>query len=226
MTGLTFFCLFVIFTSLGVVAFKGICELAVKQRWIKGDKFLEFRTGWQTVLKGILFRMSLIGFPQMTILCLWELTQDDSPAEMVLAIFFFFGVAATLGWAASKVIRIARRSVTMHQNPAYILFSDLTALNKWGFLYVQFRASAYYFILPLLVYTLIKGMFVAFAQSKGTAQAVAFIILEAAALIGASVLRPWMDKKTNSFNIAICAMNFLNSSSSSSSLTSSTSRPS
>ncbi|KAK1751235.1 flavin carrier protein 2 [Echria macrotheca] len=211
MTGLTFFCILVVFVCMCVAAFKGILELASKKGWMKSDNFLEFRNGWLTVLKGILFRMTLIGFPQITILCLWEFTQNDSAAEMVLAVFFLFGVLITLGWAASKVIRIARRSVAMHRNPAYILFSDPQALNKWGFLYVQFRASAYYFIVPTLVYLLIKAMFVAFAQSKGTVQAVGFIIVEAAALIGASVLRPWMDKSTNSFNIAICVINFLNS---------------
>lgn len=36
------------------------------------------------------------------------------------------------------------------------------------------------------------------------------LLIEAAALITASVLRPWMDKKINSFNIAICAVNFVN----------------
>ncbi|OIW23699.1 TRP-domain-containing protein [Coniochaeta ligniaria NRRL 30616] len=210
MTGLVFYCIFVIFTVMCVAAWKGFCELAAKNNWIKHDTFLEFRNGWFTVLKGILFRMTLIGYPQMTVLCLWEFTQNDSAAEMVLAVFFFFGMTITLGWAASKVIRIARRSVAMHRNPAYILFSDPQALNKWGFLYVQFRASAYYFIVPMLGYTLLKGMFLAFAQSKGTVQAVAFIIIEAGALIAASVLRPWMDKSTNSFNIAICAVNFLN----------------
>jgi hypothetical protein len=210
MTGLVFYCIFVVFTAICVAAWKGFCEIAAKNNWMKHDTFLEFRNGWFTVLKGILFRMTLIGYPQMTILCLWEFTQNDSPAEMVLAVFFFFGMTITLGWAASKVIRIARRSVAMHRNPAYILFSDPQALNKWGFLYVQFRASAYYFIVPMLGYTILKGVFIAFAQSKGTVQAVAFIIIEAAALIAASVLRPWMDKSTNSFNIAICAFNFLN----------------
>ncbi|KAK9445737.1 transient receptor potential ion channel [Metarhizium brunneum] len=210
MTGLTFFCIFVVFTILAVASFKGICELAVKQKWIDSDTFLEFRNGWFTVLKGILFRVALIGFPQMAILCLWEFTQVDSAAEVVLAVFFFFGLAATLAWGATKVIRIARRSVAMHRNPAYILFSDPQALNKWGFLYIQFRASAYYFIVPVLVYTLVKAMFVAFAQKSGVAQAVGFVIIEAAALIAASVLRPWMDKPTNSFNIAICVVNFLN----------------
>ncbi|OAA46063.1 calcium- spray protein [Metarhizium rileyi] len=210
MTGLTFFCIFVVFTILAVASFKGICELAVKQKWMESDTFLEFRNGWFTVLKGVLFRVALIGFPQMAILCLWEFTQVDSPAEVVLAVFFFFGLAATLAWGASKVIRIARRSVAMHRNPAYILFSDPQALNKWGFLYIQFRASAYYFIVPVLAYTLVKAMFVAFGQKSGVAQAIGFVLIEAAALIAASVLRPWMDKPTNSFNIAICAVNFLN----------------
>ncbi|KAF7556109.1 hypothetical protein G7046_g6375 [Stylonectria norvegica] len=210
MTGLTFFCIFVVVTVLLVSAFKGICELCVKQKWMGAEKFQEFRNGWLTVLKGILFRMTLIGFPQIVILCLWEFTQVDSPAEAVLAVFFLFGMIITLAWGASKVIRIARRSVSMHRNPAYILFSDPQALNKWGFLYVQFRASAYYFIVPVLFYTLVKAMLVAFAQKASVAQAIGFIIIEAAGLIAASVLRPWMDKSTNSFNIAICVVNFLN----------------
>jgi len=211
MTGLTFFVIMVVFVSMCVAAFKGGLELAVKKGWMKSDNFLEFRNGWFTVLKGILFRMTLIGFPQLCVLCLWEFTQKDSSAEVVLAVFFLFGMIITLAWASTKVIRIARRSVTMHRNPAYILFSDPQALNKWGFLYVQFRASAYYFILPVLGYIFIKSAFVAFGQHTPNAQAVGFIIVEAAALIGASVLRPWMDKKTNAFNIAICAINFLNS---------------
>lgn len=211
LTGLTFYCLLVVFTAGGVALFKGFCELAVKQKWMKGDTFLEFRNGWLTVLKGILFRLTLIGYPQITILCLWEFTQVDSPAEVVLAVFFFVGMTVTLMWAAWKVIRIARRSVAMHRNPAYILFSDPQALNKWGFLYIQFRASAYYFIVPVLFYMIIKGMLIAFAQAHNEVQAIGFLLIEAAALITASVMRPWMDKPTNSFNIAIYAVNFINS---------------
>ncbi|KAK4096969.1 TRP-domain-containing protein [Parathielavia hyrcaniae] len=210
LTVLTFFYIFMLLAALGVVLFKAFCELAVKTKMMKSDTFSEFRAGWFTVLKGVLFRWLLIGFPQITVFCLWEFTQNDSPAAMVLAVFFFVGILTTLSYAAYRVIRIARRSVALHRNPAYILFSDPHALNKWGFLYVQFRASAYYFIVPVLVYILVKGMFIAFAQRAGTVQAVALIIIEAAALIAASVLRPWMDKSTNSFNIAICAMNFIN----------------
>ncbi|KAL6893390.1 TRP domain-containing protein [Trichoderma evansii] len=211
LTGLTFFWLFAVFTMLGITLFKFALEGLAKQGVMKSDKFLEFRNGWRTVLKGILYRIALIGFPQLSILCFWEFTQRDSAAEVVLAVFYFFCPLIALVWGSSKVIQIARRSINMHGNAAYILFSDPQALNKWGFLYVQFRASAYYFIGPILLYTLIKAMFVAFAQKTGVAQAIGFIILEIGMLIAASVLRPWMDKKTNSFNIAIYVINFLNS---------------
>ncbi|KAI1270753.1 hypothetical protein F5Y18DRAFT_21126 [Xylariaceae sp. FL1019] len=210
LTALVFYSILVVITIAAVAAFKGFCELAAKRKWTKPETFLDFRNGWLTVLKGILFRLTLIGYPQMSILCLWEFTQIDSPAELVLAVFFLFGMSITLGWAAYKVVRIARRSVAMHRNPAYILFSDPQALNKWGFLYIQFRASAYYFVIPVLGYTLLKSVFIALAQRNGTAQVVGFLLIEAGALIGVSVLRPWMDKSTNSFNIAIHVVNFVN----------------
>lgn len=146
----------------------------------------------------------------MAILCLWELTVRDSAAEVVLALFYFVAMTLALAWAALKVVRIAKRSVAMHRNPAYILYSDPTALNKWGFLYVQFRATAYYFIFPVLLYILLKAIFVAFAQNSPVPQTIGLLIIEAAFLISVSILRPWMDKKTNSFNIAIAVFNFLN----------------
>jgi hypothetical protein len=152
----------------------------------------------------------LIGFPQMCILCLWELTQRDSAAEVVLALFVLISMIAALAWAALKVVRLAKRSVSMHKNPAYILYSDPAALNKWGFLYVQFRATAYYFVIPLLGYIFIKAMFIAFAQHQPVVQAVALVIIEAVVLIGVSVLRPYMDRKTNIFNISIASLNFVN----------------
>lgn len=64
-----------------------------------------------THMKGILFRISLVGFLPVSILCLWELTQGDSPAEIVLAVGFLLGVLVSLGWASYNVIRMARRSV-------------------------------------------------------------------------------------------------------------------
>lgn len=208
-TGYTFLIVFILFTIIGVVAFKYICEGLVKAGRMKSDKFVDFRNGWRTVLKGILFRVILIGFPQMMVLGFWELTERDSAGLVVLAILTMISMIGVLGWASSKVVRIAQRSIAMHKNPAYILYSDPTALNKWGFLYVQFKAAAYWFIIPWLIYLLLKAMFIGLSQSSGKVQAVALVLIELALLIGVCVLRPWMDKKTNGFNIAISACNFL-----------------
>jgi hypothetical protein len=209
-TGYTFFVIFVLFVVIGVVAFKYLCEGLVKSGKMKTDKFTDFRNGWRLVLKGILFRVVLIGFPQMVVLCFWELTQRDSAAEVVLGISTIITMIVILGWAALKVWRIGRRSFKMHKNPAYILYSDPKALNKWGFLYVQFKATMYFFIVPVLGYVLIKGMFVGLGQSNGTVQAIGFLIIDAAFLITVSIMRPYMDKKTNAFNISIAAVNFFN----------------
>lgn len=210
MTGYIFFLVFVMFVVLGVLIFKGICEALTRAGRMQGDKFKDFRNGWNTVLKGIMFRVILIGFPQMVVLCFWQFTQRDSAAIVALAVFTVFTMIAILGWASAKVIRLARRSIAMHKNPAYILYSDPVSLNKWGFLYVQFKATAYFFIVPVLVYFLVKGMFVALGQQSGVAQAIGLLIIEAIFLIGICIMRPYMDKKMNAFNISIVVINFLN----------------
>lgn len=212
MTGYIFFIIFVMFVIIGVVAFKWILELLSRSGKMKGDKFQDFRNGWTTIMKGILFRVVLIGFPQMVVLCFWELVVQDSAGEMALAVVTVITFILMLAWACSKVVRLARRSITMHKNPAYILYSDPVSLHKWGFLYVQYKASTYWFVIPWLGFVLVFGMFVAFGQpNSGIVQAIAILILEAGLLVAASILRPWMDKKTNVFNISIAAVNFVSS---------------
>lgn len=205
LTSLVFFLITVVISLLLAVLIKLVLDLCVKRSWAKGDRFLEFRTEWRSILKGITLRLVYMAFPPITILCLWEFTQIDSPALAVFAVFFFFGILFTLCSAAIHIIRLA-----WHTNPTLSLFSDSRTLNKWGFLYVQFRASGYYFIAPLLFYNLLKGMFVALGQHHGVLQAVALIFIEAAPLITATVMRPYMDGSTDSVNIAMFALNFLN----------------
>ena len=57
LTGLIFFMVFIALTAIGVAIFKAFCELAIKAKWMKGNKFDDFRNGWRLVLKGILFRL-------------------------------------------------------------------------------------------------------------------------------------------------------------------------
>ncbi|KAE8446822.1 hypothetical protein EG329_011599 [Mollisiaceae sp. DMI_Dod_QoI] len=211
-TGLTFYCIFVIFSLLFVIIFKELCELAIRAQWISTRSYLfqKIRNNWRVTLKGTIFRLILIGYPPMTILCLWEFTQNDSPAEIFLAVVFFFGMSAALALAAYNVFQTAKHSERTHKTPAYSLYADGTVLKKWGFLYTQFKASAYSYVVPILAYILIKGAFIGLGQKSGTTQAIALVMIEAFALIGATVVRPWMDKTTNGINIAICVTNFIN----------------
>jgi putative Mn2+ efflux pump MntP len=56
-TGYTFFVIFVLLTTLGVYAFKKICDVLVKKGKMKPEKFQDLRSGWMVMLKGILFRI-------------------------------------------------------------------------------------------------------------------------------------------------------------------------
>ncbi|QKX59583.1 uncharacterized protein TRUGW13939_06720 [Talaromyces rugulosus] len=210
MTGLIFLAVFFMLVVLLIVLFRLYTRLAVRLGWMRHETFADFRNGWTSVMRGILFRLILIGYPQMAVLCLWELTRRDSVAEIILAIVMIVSMTVILFWAAFRVVRLAKRSLTMHRNPAYILYSNPKFLHTWGFLYVSYRATAYYWVFPTLIYIFVKGAFIGLAQGSDITQAIGLLIIETTALILACIFRPWMDKKTNTFNIAIFAIYFVN----------------
>ncbi|EED21003.1 flavin carrier protein 2 precursor, putative [Talaromyces stipitatus ATCC 10500] len=210
MTGLIFLAAFFIIVILLILVFKLYIKLAIKWGWMPPSGFQDFRNGWTSVMRGILFRLIIIAYPQMVVLCLWELTRRDSAAEAVLAVLMLVSMTATLVWAALNVVRLAKRSVAMHQNPAYILYSNPKFLHTWGFLYVSYRATAYYWVFPTLFYIFAKGAFIGLSQKSPITLTIGLLIIETTQLIFASIFRPWMDKKTNTFNIAICAVHFVN----------------
>lgn len=60
MTGIVFFVVFCFVVGLLIALFKAFCEVAIKNGWMKSDKFQDFRNGWKIVLKGILFRLVIV----------------------------------------------------------------------------------------------------------------------------------------------------------------------
>ena len=52
-----FFLIFILFVILGVVMFKYMCEALARAGKLGPDQFRDFRNGWHTVLKGILYRI-------------------------------------------------------------------------------------------------------------------------------------------------------------------------
>lgn len=210
LTAFVFFLILVVFTLIIFVLTKVVLELLAKSGGIQQTSFLNYRNSWTTIIKGVLYRLALLCFPQLTVMCLWELTKHDSPAVLVLAIFAYIVIVTLLAFGGYKTIALARRSMMLHKNPAYILYSDPDALNRWGFLYVQFRATAYYYVIPVLVYTFVKCALIAFGQNAGKVQGVLLFIIELIYLVVICYFKPYMDKSTNGFNIGIAAINFIN----------------
>ncbi|KAK4863605.1 hypothetical protein LT330_002383 [Penicillium expansum] len=208
--------LFYYFITAVVVACVGLIllvrgVLAKKQTLLpKLNRAVTVTADWKTILRNTFFRLACIGYPQMCILCLWELTRRDSAAEIVLAITMWLVTTAVLAFAAFKVFQSAIRSKQQHNTPAYTLYSDPVTLNQWGFLYIYYRAPVYYFLVPALAYTMIKGMVIAFAQPSPVAQSIILLVLELSMMLATAIIKPFMSKGANVAAITMAVINSLN----------------
>ncbi|KAH1618313.1 hypothetical protein KXX31_009612 [Aspergillus fumigatus] len=209
LTSVIIFTFFALVVMIIVLLMKAVCAVLAK-KGRTGPAWGHFLGEWDVVARGVLYRLVFIGFAPLSIFCLWEFTQRDSSAEIVVAAIILASISGALVWAAVKIILLMQKSISMHRNPAYVLYSDTTCLNRWGFLYVQYRATAASFILVVIGYLFVKALFISLGQTVPIVQTVALLVLEGLMLIGVSVVRPWMDKRTNTYNIAIAAVNFLN----------------
>ncbi|XBW37762.1 hypothetical protein QEN19_003343 [Hanseniaspora menglaensis] len=209
------FLLFILFVFLvGLTLFKSIMELMIKGRILRAEnfnKFLEFRLQWGTIIKGTLFRMIVIAFPQLILMCIYEFTQNNSTAVLVDAIVIFAISLTLLGYATFQIFKTGRQGIKFYKNPAYFLFGDLKFLNKFGFMYIQFKASCYWWLIPFLAYIFLKSLFVACLQSYGKEQSVIVWVIETFYFIGLCIYKPYLDKRTNVFNISIHLVNWINS---------------
>ncbi|KAK6524192.1 hypothetical protein TWF694_005852 [Orbilia ellipsospora] len=197
MTSLGFFISLIVVVILVFVSL----NLVFRIKGARKSKFAIFERNWSGSLKGIIYRIISVGFPQLAALCLWELTSRDSPAIVVLAIAFFLISLSLLSWASYKILTSAHLSIS---------YQDQAFLSKWGFLYTQFKSSNYFWIILTVIYALIKGCFIAFAQSNGLLQSIALLIIELAYLVAISWIRPFLDRKINTINICICVANVIN----------------
>jgi hypothetical protein len=168
-------------------------RLARKSKTANMERTMVASSDWKDFMRGSLYRLASLGYPQMCALGLWELIHRDSAAEIVLAICMWLTMTVVLCWAIFKVFQRARLSRTLRQNPAYTLYSDPVCLTRWGFLYVNYKAQAYYFMIPLFLYTLAKGLVIAFGQSNPLAQAIVLLIAETAFVVATCVIRPYMN---------------------------------
>lgn len=210
MTSIIFLFFFAFVLVACMMFFKAIIEICIRSKIMNEGKFNEYRVQWSSIIKGALYRLYLIAFPQVCVMCVWQFTAHDSAGYVVVAAFLFLITIVLLGYSAGRVIEFGRRSVRVHKNPAYLLFGDTKFLNKFGFVYVQFRADCYWFVVTSMIYTFLKCLFVAVLQKQGRAQSVVIFAIELIFCVLVCWIRPFMDKRTNIFNITIAVINTIN----------------
>lgn len=211
LTGVVFFLFFLFVVVFGLIFFKSLLELLVKTNVMsESSNFFQYRKNWGSIIKGTLYRLAIIAFPQITLLCIYEFTQNDSPAVMADAVIILIIIVCLLIYGCTRVMLKGGESLRLYKNPAYLLYGDTQFLNRYGFLYAQFKADRYWWVLPLLLYSFFRSLFVAVLQEQGKAQAMIIFIIELAYFGCLCWIRPYLDKRTNIFNIAIHLVNLIN----------------
>ncbi|GMM52902.1 flavin adenine dinucleotide transporter [Starmerella bacillaris] len=210
LTGATFFIFIGIAITFIALSLKGIIELLVRTGAINNERFAEFRANHISNTKGVLFRYFVVGFTQLSLLCLWEFYSRDSVATVVDACVLFAVVLISLSLGATKVLAYGRKSKQMFDNPSSILFGNPEVLNRWGFLYVQYSLTSYYFLIPYLIFNFARSATIGLGQSNGKAQAIVFLVIEVIYCIVICCTRPFMDKKSNAVNISISVFSIVN----------------
>jgi hypothetical protein len=211
MTGYLVFYFIAIFMILATLALKfGLPAIWNKTNRAKSRHTFGAQVDWKNFMRGELCRMAYLGYPQFCVFSMWELYRRDSAAEVVLAIIIWLVMTIILGSSTFRVFQHVRSSKGLSGTLTYPLYFDPACLTKWGCLYVHYKSETYYFIIPLLFYTIVKGMIIAFAQHNAMTQAIVLLIFEAGFLATTAIIRPYMDKKSNTLSITAAAINFVN----------------
>lgn len=210
-TGFTFFVLCGFLLTVILVFLRSAAVLLIRFNAMNPNRFSHLRKNFSIILKGALLRYLWIGFPQLIILSLWEFTEHDSPAVIVIAVLFLITALGIICFSCYQTWRYGQLSVKRHANPAALLYGDTKILHKYGFCYTMFHAQKYWFGSVIVGYFLVKGFFIALCQASGKTSALVLFILDLAYTIFLFIERPYLDKSTNIVNYCIAIVNTINS---------------
>jgi hypothetical protein len=214
-TGYTWFALIGYLLVVLLVLMKSLIVLLTRFKKINPRTFTVFRGSFHNVIKGSVLRYVAIGCTQLVIFSLWEFTQIDSPALVVLAVLFIILLLGVLGWSFINVLKIGRESTRKFNNPAALLYGDSKILDRYGFCYTMYHADKYWFGVAFLAYTVFRGIFIAFCQGNGgVGGKVSVIPIFVADLAYTAFLiytGPYLNKPTNIVNYMISIVNCINS---------------
>ena len=211
MTGVIFF-LFVGFVLVFLISiFRGFCEILIRSGAIKEHRFAYFRANWNLVIKGSVYRYVDITFSTIVLLCIWEFTQNNSRGCLAFAIIIFAVFMILMGVGTIRIIMEGLKSISQFKNPAYLLYGNEKFYFKYGFLYSQYLAKRYYWVGIHLFYLFIRALLISVLQQSGKVCACVIFAIEIIHTVVIIYFRPYMDKRTNVFNILIAVINLVNS---------------
>ncbi|CAI5758502.1 unnamed protein product [Candida verbasci] len=210
-TGFTWFVLIGYLLVVLLVLLKSALVLYSRHKKGNNNKFNFIKGNFNNILKGSILRYIYIGSTQLIIFSLWEFTQNDSPAMIVLAVLFIILLLSVLLLSFYKTLRIGRLSTRKFNNPSALLYGDQKVLDKYGFCYTIFHANKYWFGIVLLGYNVFKAIFIAFCQSAGKVSVLPVFIIDLFYTIFLIYESPYLNKPTNIINFMMSIVTTINS---------------
>lgn len=121
----------------------------------------------------------------MLVLTFFEWTLHDSWLVILFSVILLIVLGGALLYPTIRTVLIARR-----QSSSKVLYTLPSLVRTYGALYVSFKPPRYYVFIILLSASIIKCIFIGFAESSGLTQVTAVFIIELAVLILLCVPRP------------------------------------
>ncbi|KAL4078459.1 hypothetical protein V8B97DRAFT_1272093 [Scleroderma yunnanense] len=162
----------------------GILILGGRLRKLEYSRSMELKHQYPAFSRAWILRVCLIVFPPVSIFAMYQWTLNDSWLSILLSVILLLAVGGYLLHSAILPIRLAIADTPQ------VLYIQSHYRIAYGPLFALYRPERYYAYVPLLMATLVKAAFTAFAHTNGVVQIVAFVVIEATLLFVHLFLRP------------------------------------
>ncbi|GAO49670.1 hypothetical protein G7K_3817-t1 [Saitoella complicata NRRL Y-17804] len=202
MTVLLIFLIIIAAISVLILGFRVILEVKCPQ------KLQGFRKRYWWFLSGTLVRVVLILYGTWAMFCLYQFRRGDSWAADLLAAITLALFTGILAFFTVRIVMLARRARKL-QGGVQELYEHKPWLRKYGLFYDSFRTRFWWFFIPLILYSLIKGAFIALADGNGLVQTCGQLGAEVLLLFLMLWDRPYDNRGANIINIVISVVRIL-----------------
>ncbi|ORY42131.1 hypothetical protein BCR35DRAFT_311286 [Leucosporidium creatinivorum] len=189
-------CIFVIVLIIAAIPFLVVLRIVAKRRGEKGG-LNPARGMFASLVRANALRMLLISWFPLLVFTFyqWTLGRADSWAPIVISVFAFLFTTASILFLAIRTLLLVRRT----SRDAILANGGGPYTPLWN----TFKPSRWWFFLPLLIATVLRAIFIAFARNHGWVQTVALVAIEFIVFVSMCIFTPFNDKSSNGMNITI-----------------------